>query len=65
MTFFDNPLIMILAFATSIAFTAVAAAIPPTAGNLVMGLFGSAMASFLGGEDEDDAYEREIADSDI
>jgi hypothetical protein len=61
----DNPIFAILAYATSIIFTLIAAMVPPNAGNFVMGLFASSMASFLGGEDESDAYEMEIEDNDI
>lgn len=66
MTFVDNPIIMLLALGTSIVFTAIAALVPPNAGNFVAGLFLSTMASMLAGEDQaQEAYEREIADEDI
>lgn len=61
----ESPIIAILATLTAIAFTAVAALVPPNAGNLVMGLFAASMAAFLGGEEEPDAYELELEDADI
>ncbi len=61
----DNPITALLAFATSIAFTIVAATIPPGAGNFVAGLFAASMAAFLGGEEDEESYEAEIADRDI
>ncbi len=66
MWFFDSPIIAILALITSVAFSAVAAIVPPSGGNFIAVMFLSGMASFLGGEDkEEDAYEQEIADEDI
>lgn len=61
----DNEIFAFLSFFTAVAFTAVAALVPPNAGNLVAGIFLATMASFLGGEEENDSYEREIEDEDI
>lgn len=63
--FVDNPLMMVLAFLTSIIFTAIAATIPPSAGNLVAAIFTATMASFIAGEPQAEAYEKEIMDEDI
>ena len=61
----ESGIIAFLAFLTSIVFTAIAVLVPPNAGNLVMGLFGAGMASFLGGEENPDSYEAELEDADI
>lgn len=63
--FVDNPLMMVLAFLTSIIFTAIAVTIPPSAGNLVAAIFTATMASFIAGEPQAEAYEKEIMDEDI
>jgi hypothetical protein len=60
-----SPIIAALALLTSVAFTTVAAAVPPNAGNLVAGIFLTSLASFLAGEEEPDAYEMELEDADI
>lgn len=65
MEFFDNPIIALLSIITSIAFTTVAAVIPPSGGNFIAGVFTATFAAFLGGEEDADEYEREIADEDI
>jgi len=62
---FESPIFMLLAYFTSIAFTIVAATIPPGAGNLVAAIFLSSMGCYLGGEEAEDSYEQEIADADI
>lgn len=61
----DNPLIAGVALLTSVLFTTVAATIPPSGGNFIAGMFLSTFACFLGGDEEDSAYEKEIADEDI
>lgn len=63
--FLHSPIFHILGLLTSIAFTCVAATVPPSAGNFVGAVFLSTFASFLGGEEIPDEYEREIADEDI
>jgi uncharacterized membrane protein len=60
-----SPIIAFLALATSIAFTTVAAAVPPNAGNLVAGIFLSSMAAYLGGEEVAEGHEMELEDADI
>ena len=60
-----SPLIGFLALVTSIAFTTVAAMVPPNAGNLVGGIFLVSLASFLGGEEQPDSHELELEDRDI
>ncbi len=60
-----SPIIAVLALLTSIAFTAVAAAVPPNAGNLVAGIFLASLASYLGGEETAEGHEAELEDSDI
>ncbi|CAN5285048.1 hypothetical protein BH09SUM1_BH09SUM1_15630 [soil metagenome] len=64
MTFFDNPLIAIIAILTSITFTCIAAMVPPNAGNLVGAIFMASMGSYLGGEEVPDAHELELEDAD-
>lgn len=64
-TFLHSPLAHVLALGTSIVFTAIAAAVPPNAGNLVAAIFLSTFGSFLGGEEDENFYEKEIADADI
>lgn len=61
----DSYLMLILAFGTSIAFSAVAAAVPPNAGNLVAAIFLNTMAFFVAGEDDNEAYEEDLEDNDI
>ena len=61
----DNPIVAILALLSSIAFTAVAALVPPNAGNFVAAVFMASFAAFLGGEDPGDDFERELEDADI
>jgi Mn2+/Fe2+ NRAMP family transporter len=61
----DNPIVAILSLVTSVAFTAVAALVPPNAGNFVAAVFLSSFASFLGGEEVPDDYEAELEDADI
>jgi hypothetical protein len=63
--FLHSPIAHILAVGTSVAFTAVAAAVPPNAGNLVAGIFVTSFASYLGGEEDPDTYEQEISDEDL
>ncbi|MCC6547980.1 hypothetical protein IT570_12510 [Candidatus Sumerlaeota bacterium] len=64
-TFLHSPIATVLALGTSIVFTAIAASVPPNAGNLVAAIFLSSFGSFLGGEESPDDYEQEIADTDI
>ena len=61
----ESPIIAFLALISAIAFSAVAGIVPPNAGNLVAGIFLATFASFLGGEEEPDAYEYELEDNDI
>jgi uncharacterized membrane protein len=61
----DNPIVAILSLVTSVAFTTVAALVPPNAGNFVAAVFLSSFASFLGGEEVPDDYEAELEDADI
>ena len=61
----DNPIVAILSLLTSVAFTAVAALVPPNAGNFVAAVFLSSFASFLGGEEVPDDDEAELEDADI
>lgn len=61
----ESPIIGLLALATSIVFTFIAAMVPPNAGNFVAALFLSSMASFVGGEDEESEEDLELADADI
>ena len=63
--FLHSPVAHILALGTSIVFTAIAALVPPNAGNFVAGVFLATFGSFLGGEEEAEAYESEIADDDV
>jgi hypothetical protein len=60
-----SPIIAALALLTSVAFTAVAALVPPNAGNLVAGIFLASLASYLGGEEQPDDHEQELEDADI
>jgi hypothetical protein len=60
-----SPVIAVLALLSSIAFTTVAALVPPNAGNLVGAIFISSFASFLGGEEEPSPYDQEIEDADV
>lgn len=65
MPFLESPLIGLLAILTSIVFTAIAALVPPNAGNFVGGLFVATLAAFLGGEDKPDQHDLELEDADI
>ena len=61
----ESPIVGLLALATSIVFTTIAALVPPNAGNFVAGMFLASMASFLGGEDDESEEDMELADADI
>ncbi|MEO8377305.1 MAG: hypothetical protein ABI579_06515 [Candidatus Sumerlaeota bacterium] len=63
--FLHSPIAHVLALGTSIVFTSIAAAVPPNAGNFVAAVFLSTFGSFLGGEEDADYYEQELADADI
>lgn len=62
---FDNPIALIISLVTSVLFTIVAGTFPPGGGALMGSVFLSGMASFLGGEEGADDYEKQIIDEDI
>ena len=61
----DNIVVHAIALVASVGFTAVAASVPPNAGNFVGGLFVATLASFLGGEEVDSPEDAELADLDV
>lgn len=61
----DNPLVAILSLLTAVVFTLIAALVPANGGNLVAGIFLATFGAMLAGEEEADAYERELEDDDI